>query len=136
MTDFQGLRALARAQGGDIASNRGACKVCGGLGHLTKQCRNLPPAGGAATAAAGASAAGSGRNGLGLLTEADDAELELVSLSGDDDSGSSSGSSSSDSGRDRKRVRWMLCGQGSVLGWAISVHHDASGSVSGDAILV
>eukprot|EP00775_Hariotina_reticulata_P007225 gene7225-7438_t len=36
--DFEGLKALARRQGGDAATNRGACKICGGLGHLTKQC--------------------------------------------------------------------------------------------------
>lgn len=35
------LAALARIQGGD-GDVRGGCRVCGGLGHLTKQCRNRP----------------------------------------------------------------------------------------------
>lgn len=32
--------SLARAQGGGGGGTRGACKICGGLGHLTKQCKN------------------------------------------------------------------------------------------------
>lgn len=38
--DQSELMALAKKQG--IGSDvRGACKLCGGLGHLTKQCRNV-----------------------------------------------------------------------------------------------
>lgn len=32
--------ALARSQGSIGGSKRGACKICGGMGHLTKQCKN------------------------------------------------------------------------------------------------
>lgn len=41
ITDYESLLSLAKSQGavgGDSA--RGACKICGQLGHLTKQCRN------------------------------------------------------------------------------------------------
>lgn len=38
--NYQGLLDLARAQGALGGLNRGACKKCGQLGHLTKQCRN------------------------------------------------------------------------------------------------
>ena len=40
MDNYQGLIDLARAQGALGGLNRGACKKCGQLGHLTKQCRN------------------------------------------------------------------------------------------------
>lgn len=88
--DFEGLKALARRQGGDAATNRGACKLCGGLGHLTKQCRNFldrKTSDGAATAAA---TAGGDRQ---LLTADDDEALLLGS-----DSMGGSGLSDSDSG--------------------------------------
>jgi hypothetical protein len=99
--DFAGLKALARRQGGDAATNRGACKICGGLGHLTKQCRNFidngaaGAAAGGAAGAAGAAAAGDGDNRQ-LLTADDDDALLLGSdsarssdLGSDSDSGSS-----------------------------------------------
>ncbi len=38
--NYQGLLDLARSQGALGGLNRGACKKCGQLGHLTKQCRN------------------------------------------------------------------------------------------------
>jgi len=84
VTDYEGLKALAKASTGGGTANRGACKVCGGLGHLTKQCRNL-----AATAAAaeGRDESLAARGGLALLTEADDADgLELLASDSDSDS--------------------------------------------------
>eukprot|EP00198_Chlamydomonas_reinhardtii_P005722 XP_001695058.1 predicted protein [Chlamydomonas reinhardtii] len=39
-TDLQGLLALAKSQGATGNATRGACKICGGLGHLTKKCKN------------------------------------------------------------------------------------------------
>jgi hypothetical protein len=39
-TDLAGLLALAKAQGATGNANRGACRICGGLGHLTKKCTN------------------------------------------------------------------------------------------------
>lgn len=40
VTSYEGLMSLAKSQGLANNANRGACKICGGLGHLTKQCRN------------------------------------------------------------------------------------------------
>ncbi|WIA19904.1 hypothetical protein OEZ85_005798 [Tetradesmus obliquus] len=106
--DFAGLKALARRQGGDAATNRGACRLCGGLGHLTKQCRNFldngaaGAAAGGAAGAAGAAAAGDGDNRQ-LLTADDDEALLL----GSDDSARSSdlGSDSDSSGDERRRKK-------------------------------
>lgn len=93
--DFEGLKALARRQGGDAATNRGACKICGGLGHLTKQCRNfLDNSNKAADGAAAAAAGGGDRQ---LLTADDEAALlDSDSLNSSDLSGSDSSSSSDD----------------------------------------
>jgi hypothetical protein len=110
--DFEGLKALARRSGGDAAAlNRGACKICGGLGHLTKQCRNFldgggQGAGGSGAAAGGAAAAGGGDGGdaRALLTEADEALLL-----GSDSMDSSELGSGSDSDASRGRVRGDAC---------------------------
>jgi hypothetical protein len=110
--DFDQLKALARRSGGDAAAlNRGACKICGGLGHLTKQCRNFldkgGSSGGAAAAAAGEGAAAAGGGGdRALLTHADDEALLLNS----DSMESSDLGSGSDSGSDRERVSCMSAG--------------------------
>ncbi|KAI8471685.1 MAG: hypothetical protein J3K34DRAFT_520365 [Monoraphidium minutum] len=95
VTDYEGLKALAKAAGGGTA-NRGACKVCGGLGHLTKRCRNTAAA---AAAAEGRAESLAARAALPLLTAADDAEAlnELLS------SGSGSDSDGSGGGKKRKR---------------------------------
>lgn len=115
--DFEGLKALARRSGGEAAVNRGACKICGGLGHLTKQCRNFLDKGGA-QAAAGAAAGGAdaaaagGGDGRGLLTEEDEALL-LQSDSMDSSDLGSGGDSDSD--RDRVSAAAgsrVLCGLG------------------------
>lgn len=110
--DFDQLKALARRSGGDAAAlNRGACKICGGLGHLTKQCRNFLDKGGSSGAAA-AAAAGEGGSGAGaaggggdrgLLTHADDEALLLNSDSSMESSDLGSGSDS-----DRERVSGQL----------------------------
>jgi hypothetical protein len=102
--DFEGLKALARRSGGDASAlNRGACKICGGLGHLTKQCRNFLDKGGAAAAAAAAGgadgAAGAAGGDRQMLTGEDEALL-LRSDSMD----SSDLGSGSDSDSDRERV--------------------------------
>jgi len=41
ITDYESLLSLAKSQGvvGD-GEKRGACRICGQMGHLTKQCRN------------------------------------------------------------------------------------------------
>ncbi|GBF99135.1 hypothetical protein Rsub_12027 [Raphidocelis subcapitata] len=96
VTDYEGLKALAKAAGGGTA-NRGACKVCGGLGHLTKQCRNLAAA---AAAAEGKADTLASRAAMPLLTDADDADaLQLLT------SGSDSGSGSDGDGRREKKRR-------------------------------
>jgi hypothetical protein len=96
--DFEGLKALARRSGGDAAAlNRGACKICGGLGHLTKQCRNFLDNGSGAAAAAAAAAAG-GAGDRELLTAEDEA---LLLGSSSDSMDSSDLGSDSDGGRGR-----------------------------------
>eukprot|EP00878_Enallax_costatus_P002465 GHUV01002645.1.p1 GENE.GHUV01002645.1~~GHUV01002645.1.p1 ORF type:complete len:226 (+),score=71.89 GHUV01002645.1:1096-1773(+) len=97
--DFEGLKALARRQGGDAATNRGACKLCGGLGHLTKQCRNFLDQK-TSDGAAAAAAAGGERQ---LLTADDDEALLLGSDSGSGSGLSDSDSSSSSDGDRRKK---------------------------------
>lgn len=111
MRDFDQLKALARRSGGDAAAlNRGACKICGGLGHLTKQCRNFLDKGGSGAAAAAAGEAGAAAAAAGgggdrqLLTHADDEALLLNS----DSMESSDLGSGSDSDSDRERVSYQL----------------------------
>lgn len=40
VTDYESLLSLAKSQGCLANEKRGACKICGQVGHLTKQCRN------------------------------------------------------------------------------------------------
>lgn len=40
VTSYEGLMSLAKSQGLANNATRGACRICGGLGHLTKQCKN------------------------------------------------------------------------------------------------
>ncbi|KAJ2526419.1 hypothetical protein IWW43_006373, partial [Coemansia sp. RSA 1935] len=41
MTDpNRGIQAYERLAHGDDSSSRGSCKKCGGLGHLTFECKN------------------------------------------------------------------------------------------------
>lgn len=110
VTNYQDLVALAQAQSVIGGATRGACKICGGLGHLTKQCRNHlssnAAAGGAAAGAAGGAIAGSDPAAIaaarGLLEDSD--ELSLSS-SGSDFSDSDSGSSSDGGAKKRKREK-------------------------------
>ena len=104
--DFDQLKALARRSGGDEAAlNRGACKLCGGLGHLTKQCRNFLDKGSGAAAAGGAEAAAAAGGGdRQLLTQEAEDALLLDSDSMD--------SSDLGSGSDSERERVSCGGQG------------------------
>lgn len=97
VTDYEGLKALAKAATGGGNATRGACKVCGGLGHLTKQCRNRAAA---AAAAEGNEESIAARSAMALLTEADDDE-GLNELLGSSSSDSGSGSDSDDERRGR-----------------------------------
>ena len=102
--DYQALLSLARSQGAVGGQNRGACKICGQLGHLTKQCRNhlsahfqMP----GANDTSGAST--SSRSAMPMLpTVGGDAE-ELSSDLSDLESSSNSDSSSESQGERRKR---------------------------------
>ncbi|GFH22941.1 uncharacterized protein HaLaN_20480 [Haematococcus lacustris] len=82
VTDYQGLLTLAKAQGSLGVGARGACKLCGGLGHLTKQCTNYLTGhnasdGAAVVGLAGpAAAAGALPQGRGLLP--DPSELTIA----------------------------------------------------------
>lgn len=40
ISTMEGLLSLAKTQGATGNATRGACKICGGLGHLTKACKN------------------------------------------------------------------------------------------------
>ena len=105
--DFSALITLARNQGAIGGQNRGACRICGQLGHLTKQCRNHLSAHFQAprTAEAAAAAAASGKPLLPSIPAGPQAEdlSDLSSLSSD---GSGSGS---DSDSERKRKHKVTC---------------------------
>lgn len=81
ITNYQSLLAIAKQQGAVGSGARGACKVCGQTGHLTKQCRNALPGGGEAEAAAepamglvDAPAAADDADDLGLSSDSSDEE--------------------------------------------------------------
>tara|TARA_B110000208_G_scaffold171679_1_gene214126 strand:+ start:503 stop:1354 length:852 start_codon:yes stop_codon:yes gene_type:complete len=88
MERFNGMMTLARMSGSTAHTvNRGACKKCGSMGHMTHMCRNaLSARGGGAAAAAAAGVAAAGAAG---------ADVPSDWSSGDSDSDSGSGSSSS-----------------------------------------
>ena len=93
ITNYQSLLSLAKSQGAvGGGTDRGACRICGHVGHLTKQCRNAV----AATDGAGPSGAEAAAATLALEDDAG-AISELDDLS-DLDSGS-------DSDRERRRSR-------------------------------
>jgi len=105
VTDYQGLLTLAKAQGSLGTGTRGACKLCGGLGHMTKQCTNFLTG---HNAAAGVEAVGhpSVGPGMGLLPDPGSlSDLSDLSDSSDGSSSSGSGSDSSDSEEERRRRR-------------------------------
>ncbi|KAG7666612.1 hypothetical protein NADE_003589 [Nannochloris sp. 'desiccata'] len=111
ITSYNELLSLAKSQGAmGEGATRGACKVCGQLGHLTKQCRNQfskfyqnddgPSTAAGAAANAAIPSADGGRPAL--------SGDSLESLGRDSDklsSDSSSGSSSSDSDSEEERRR-------------------------------
>jgi hypothetical protein len=98
--DQSELMALAKKQG--IGSDvRGACKLCGGLGHLTKQCRNHLTGHSVASGTDVIQRSGQPSGGelpqvLGLLPD-------LGDLSSDLSSSSSSGSEDSEERRERRK---------------------------------
>lgn len=93
-----------QAQGSLGESSRGACKLCGGIGHRDKQCTNFltghSAAAGVNTLEAAAALGVQVAPSMGLLPDPGDLG-DLSDLSSDSDSGSDSGSS--DNGRDRKK---------------------------------
>lgn len=102
-TDYKGLMALAKAQGVGNET-RGACKLCGCLGHLTRKCTNVLSGHTAHTGVdeiPGAIKGVGGTQVLGLLPEANELPSDLSSSS----SSGCSSDSDSDNGRERKRRR-------------------------------
>jgi hypothetical protein len=102
VSSYESLLSLARSQGAVGGQNRGACKKCGQLGHLTKQCYNNISL-----------AARDAENGAAVLApvlppvlegNSDSSELSLTDSSSDDSDSDGSGSSS-DSSEDRRRKR-------------------------------
>eukprot|EP00201_Polytomella_parva_P011836 CAMPEP_0175056656 /NCGR_PEP_ID=MMETSP0052_2-20121109/10803_1 /TAXON_ID=51329 ORGANISM="Polytomella parva, Strain SAG 63-3" /NCGR_SAMPLE_ID=MMETSP0052_2 /ASSEMBLY_ACC=CAM_ASM_000194 /LENGTH=348 /DNA_ID=CAMNT_0016321729 /DNA_START=150 /DNA_END=1197 /DNA_ORIENTATION=- len=118
---YEGILSLARSQGGlGGGATRGACRICGGLGHLTKQCMNgvSGHSGGIDDLdAAAAAEAAKARNFIGdsdLLDLSESNGSSSSSSSGSDDScsscrrsfsSSSDGSTSEDSERSRKEKK-------------------------------
>jgi len=99
VTDFEGLKALARAQRvGTNTERRGACKLCGGLGHRTNQCKNFLDASGQG----GEGAAADAPANMALIPDDDD---DLLSSDLDSDSSGSDSSSSSDNEERRRKRR-------------------------------
>lgn len=92
ITNYQSLLAIAKQQGAVGSGARGACKVCGQTGHLTKQCRNA--LGGGADGGDGAGGSGAPLPELLPPEEASDGD-DSLSLSSD----------SSDEERRRKKRR-------------------------------
>jgi hypothetical protein len=106
VTDYKGLLSLAKAQGiGN--TTRGACKLCGCLGHLTRKCTNVLSGHTAATGVdevPGAMPGAGGAKVLGLLPELGDiSDLDSSDLSTSDSDDSSSSSSSDEDRKKRKR---------------------------------
>ena len=97
VTSYQSLLALAKTQGAVGGSaTRGACKVCGQLGHLTKQCRNQF----SKFYEGGPDKAGEAGGGLAAAAAA-----AAEAAAADSDGSSSLSSDSSDSSGDERRQR-------------------------------
>jgi hypothetical protein len=98
VTSYEQLMEAAKAQGAvGEGAGRGACRVCGQIGHLTKQCRNQFSkyfTGGAGTAGVARAAAGAAPPAPG-----EDSGLDDI-LSG---GSGSSGSSDSEAARKERR---------------------------------
>lgn len=98
VNNFEGLVALARAQGNLSGATRGACKICGGLGHLTKQCKNVVPGGASAQAGAAQTA-----TLIPIAAEKSDySSSDLTSSSGSDSESSSSSRERAKKRKDKK----------------------------------
>lgn len=109
--DYQTLLSLARSQGAVGGQNRGACKICGQLGHLTKQCRNHLSAHFQMPGRAdGTAAAANGKPLMPTLPTVGGEDEDLSSDLSDLDSSSSDSDSSSESeGERRKRKVCQVC---------------------------
>lgn len=103
MNNYESLLSLARSQGAVGGQNRGACKKCGQIGHLTKQCYNnisltdTPsqlPDGQAPIAPV-----------LPPVAEGDEQSSDISLSSSDSDSDSNDSSSSEDDMKKRKKVK-------------------------------
>lgn len=103
--DYQTLLSLARSQGAVGGQNRGACKICGQLGHLTKQCRNHLSAHFQMPGSAdGAAAAANGKPLMPTLPTVAGDQEDLSSDLSDLESSDSDSSSESEDERRRRKV--------------------------------
>lgn len=98
VTSYESLLNIARSQGAVGSQNRGACRICGQLGHLTKQCKNH------LSVHFDAQAAGTAAAGAGLLA-GDEEEEQSSGLSDLIRDGSGSGSDSSTRERKEKKEK-------------------------------
>lgn len=95
ITSYESLLSLAKSQGAvGGGASRGACKVCGQLGHLTKQCRNQfskyydaegGEGGAAAAAGGGAAPEGAPAGGAAVVSDLSDSGLSSSSNSDSED---------------------------------------------------
>lgn len=115
VTSYEELMTLARSQGALGVGNRGACRICGQLGHLTKQCKNHLSShfkadkvgtadAGAALLADGGAGGGESSSGLSDLSGLSDSDGGSTSSGG---SGRKAGKEAGGGGseRDKKRKR-------------------------------
>ncbi|KAG1673677.1 hypothetical protein FOA52_010545 [Chlamydomonas sp. UWO 241] len=99
-TDYKSLMAIAKEQGVG-SETRGACKLCGCLGHLTRKCMNFVSGHMATTGVDEIPGAKTNLQVLGLLPDVG----SLSDMSNGLSTSSSDSDSDSDSGRERKRRR-------------------------------
>lgn len=103
LTDYESLLSLAKSQGAVGSSNRGACKICGELGHLTKQCRNQFSKFFQGAAGGNVQPAPGGGPQLGGEENEDDSEISSLDFSETKRDANESTSSSEDEKRYRKK---------------------------------
>lgn len=109
ITNYQSLLNLAKSQGAvGGGADRGACRICGHVGHLTKQCRNGLAASETAT---GGEGPGPSRE---LAQESEESDLALSASGSDSDAGRrrSGGSKRHRSDKKRKHKSRVRCGWG------------------------
>lgn len=103
VNNYESLLSLARSQGAVGGQNRGACKKCGQIGHLTKQCYNNIPLTDSPSQVQDARA--SVAPVLPPVAEGDEQSSDITLSSSDSDSDSDGSSSSEDDRKKRKKEK-------------------------------